>query len=110
MNRITNISHLRMFDLSKKINFTYKMSELYQRELKVLKVLHKFTNSVILSRQKALLDKSASKTTNDEDDFGAKKKTALLDLLLQSTVNGQPLSNEDIREEVDTFMFEVIAK
>lgn len=38
--------------------------------------------------------------------MGLKKRMTFLDVLLQSTIDGQPLSNEDIREEVDTFTFE----
>lgn len=38
--------------------------------------------------------------------MGIRKKMALLDVLINSVVDGKPLTNEDIREEVDTFMFE----
>ncbi|KAJ3629673.1 hypothetical protein MTP99_014051 [Tenebrio molitor] len=38
-------------------------------------------------------------------DDGTKRKVALLDMLLESE-NYNMLSNEDIREEIDTFMFE----
>lgn len=41
----------------------------------------------------------------EEDEVGAKKKMAFLDVLLQATVDNETLSDKDIREEVDTFAF-----
>lgn len=39
------------------------------------------------------------------EDNGIKKRTALLDILIDSTVDGVKLSNQDIQEETDNFMF-----
>jgi len=74
-----------------------------------VKNMHSFTNSVITERRD-LLQKSIAETGNANadllNDVGQKRRMALLDVLLQSTIDGAPLSNDDIREEVDTFMFE----
>ncbi|XP_075168008.1 putative cytochrome P450 4d14 [Haematobia irritans] len=82
----------------------------YRHLKRCLKVMHDFTDNVIEERRNALQKSIDNGTyqqgTNTANEFGIKKRFAFLDVLLQSTVDGQPLSNEDIREEVDTFMFE----
>jgi cytochrome P450 family 4 len=77
------------------------------REKELLKILHDFTDGVIQKRSDDLMKKQNETTVSNEvnDDIGRKKKMALLDILLSSTIDGKPLSNFDIREEIDTFMF-----
>ncbi|XP_073838193.1 cytochrome P450 4d8-like [Musca autumnalis] len=81
------------------------------RMMKNLRIMHDFTHKVINERRERLEASLKNQLKNsadnqDHNDVGTKKRMALLDVLLQSTIEGEPLTNEDIREEVDTFMFE----
>lgn len=97
----------RNFNVFLRNEFIFQLSATGRRQKKVLKTLHDFTDNVIIARREELASKSTKEQSNVEDeDIGARRKLALLDVLLQSTINGEPLSNMDIREEVDTFMFE----
>lgn len=67
--------------------------------------MHSFTDKVIVARREKLLSANNNATDAESDD-GGRRKMALLDILLQSTIDGESLTNLDIREEIDTFMFE----
>lgn len=99
----------RTFSVLKMNDFFYSFSKDYQKEQKALKILHGYTNSVIQSRKQEILKANGDDdpSLDDVDDIGRKKKKTFLDLLLQYRKDGQALSDENIREEVDTFMFEV---
>lgn len=107
--------------------FVFRMTNLYQQHQNCIKTLHGFSNRVIKERKAEITDQNNynnndnnnnnnMKNLNVSDktdeskfefvDFPRKKRLAFLDLLIEASQNGKELTDEDIREEVDTFMFE----
>lgn len=96
------ISVTRMVDLVRRTPLFY-LTPSYLKLRNALKILHGYTDNVIISRRKQLMNNSKVDATNE---FGVKKREAFLDMLLQTSIDGKLLTNLEIREEVDTFMFE----
>ncbi|XP_026829551.1 cytochrome P450 4C1-like [Ooceraea biroi] len=83
----------------------------YKQQVKCLKILHGFTEKIITER-KRYHETTGGRYLNFEntaefDDMtgSRKKRLAMLDLMIAASNNNQ-MSDSDIREEVDTFMFE----
>lgn len=109
---MSELATYRTYSFWKRVSFFYRLSADYREEQKLLRILHGTTNRVIQSRKLALHDQISKgndlEKKINEDTFIGRQKVAFLDLLLMSkTPEGEPLSDEVIREEVDTFMFEV---
>lgn len=87
--------------------FTFFSNQTKMKQDEAIRIMHDFSRGIIIDRRKQLLQtKSEPVDLLEDSEIGHKRKMALLDVLLQSTIDGVYLSNDDIQEEVDTFMFE----
>ncbi|OQR71881.1 cytochrome P450 4c3-like [Tropilaelaps mercedesae] len=69
---------------------------------KNLRTVHSFTMKVIEER----MHEHVTKMARGEDPLSGKQRKAFLDLLISEQLKNKSMELEDIREEVDTFMFE----
>ncbi|XP_046449670.1 cytochrome P450 4c3-like [Daphnia pulex] len=99
-----------------RLDWIYQFSALGRENKRCVKALHNFTNKVINDRREALQKELSSSESNNNfnnnytddssnDSLTSKKRLAFLDLLIAASENGANLSDDDIREEVDTVMF-----
>lgn len=104
---LTRIISTRLATIWQRNDFLYSLfaREMRMKQDDIVQRLHSFTKNIIQRRRDQLVQELESNEKSDRTELGGKQ--ALLDILLQSTtVDGKSLSNEDIREEVDTFTFE----
>lgn len=94
---MTNILSSRFFQLYLRFDSTFKFSSLYREQQKLLKTLHSFTDGIISARRNELEEEMKEGKVVDSK--------ALIDVLLTAKIDGKALTNEDIREEIDTFTF-----
>nr|QST15018.1 CYP4AP5 protein [Diaphanosoma celebensis] len=101
VNRMNIIMTRRMLEPWTSYDAVFNLTPIGREFRHCLKVLHNFTDQVIKKRRQEF---HAAK-----DDFHAddkRKRRPFLDLLLEASMDGAALDDRDIREEVDTFMFE----
>jgi len=87
-------------------DFIFKISGSGRDFYKSLKVLHEFTDNVIKMKKESFIN---SKSQDEQIETSSKKmqKKSFLDILLNVLEeNPDQMTEKDIREEVDTFLFE----
>lgn len=111
VRRMCRIVIDRASALFKRYDALYKFSLDYHIEKRTVEKIHQVTKSVIRNRQKDLCSNN-SKLNNDtiplSENQLEKNHINFIDILLKCTDdNGKTMGLNEIREEVDTIMFEV---
>lgn len=108
VQNMCRISHKQSFSLWKRFPLLFNLTAESKERRNALAILHGETNRVIQLRRKTLKESNVLSLADAEkvDDVGVKRRLAFLDILLLAQMEGADLTDAEIREEVDTFMFE----
>ncbi|XP_011636813.1 cytochrome P450 4c3-like [Pogonomyrmex barbatus] len=100
VDKIASIVQMRFTNVWTQSDTIFKLTKAGQEHDHSIQIIQEFVDKVIVERK-------AEWKLKRDDNFNdsTKKKRALLDLLLEMSQDGAILSDEDIREEVNTFMY-----
>ncbi|XP_028600101.2 cytochrome P450 4V2-like [Podarcis muralis] len=107
--RMTDLIHKRQRSPWFWSDLLYLMFRQGREHHRTLKILHNFTDNVIAEKARELKnqEKHGSDVVSNGEQSKRKVRRAFLDMLLNATDDdGNKMNYLDIREEVDTFMFE----
>lgn len=101
------VAHKQVFSFFNRFPIVFNNTAAGKERNEALRVLHGETLRTIELRRKKLEECNYNiNSISDDDDVGTKRRLAFLDILLIAQKEGANLTDTEIREEVDTFMFE----
>lgn len=127
--KMCSILHLRQSKLWLRPDWLFSLTRYGKEQIDLLGIIHGLTKKVIKSKREAMnsgdkkyIENSVNPEENtvstafkslkddldeqDENDVGQKKRLAFLDMMVESAQDGIVLTDDEIKEEVDTIMFE----
>lgn len=132
--KMCDILHLRHTKVWLRPDWLFNLTKYGKDQMHLLEIIHGLTKRVISKKKedyksgkRNIIDTSTQKSENktvveglsfgqsanlkddldvDDNDVGEKKRQAFLDLLMEAGQNGVVLTDEEIKEQVDTIMFE----
>lgn len=107
ISRVCQIIIEQMFSVWQQIAVLFYFTSNGFKQRSALKVLHDQTKRVIKTRRSEMERAKRDTIITDADDIGRKQRFAFLDSLLRAQMEGAQITNKQIEDEVNTFMFEV---
>ncbi|XP_076642431.1 cytochrome P450 4g15 [Halictus rubicundus] len=131
--KMCDILHLRHTKVWLRPDWLFNLTKYGKDQIKLLEIIHGLTKKVIQrkkeefkSGKRNLIDTSSQKAGSTiavegvsfgqsvglkddldvDDDVGEKKRQAFLDLLMEAGQSGVVLTEQEVKEQVDTIMFE----